>query len=1012
MSMWTVTFYSYKGGVGRSFALSTTARQLAREGAKVFVLDLDLEAPGQHFKFHLLDRELAKPNEQRRHQPGFLEFAWSFLRTDGFPQLTDHVSTPAVEFAGKGELRVMTAGGILSRDYWEQLSRLRWGEIVYGRSDPEGAGPGEDDGVPFFLVLKELIEEKYAPDILLIDARTGITEVGEIALTLLADQVVFLFAHNQESLWGTREVMRGLRRSEVKVDIIPVLTRYPLPSPGVKEEAEAEEALKRWVGAYLNEAASDLPPLGLSAVHVLHSDRELEKKEELREGSVYLTDFLKLYEALGLESQLGLSFKQLRLEAGAQEAQRLERANELVQAERAWRHTLELLKASDAPPGEQMAQALRARAKILITLGTEQRVDPSEQPDHYHDEAAGLLTTTIHLESAPTSERASAAREYTDLLLQRKQFELLLPALQTVKEHQEAAGDWIAYGAWLGDFLQRCQQADGVYERKTQVIELVTRELIRSLKMTGDSDGAEARLRELLVDHHAQGEPAGESSGNVGQELAALRFASRASPWKPPPTPPTFEELPPKRPRGVRGGDLVETLAVPLELVTPLLGGAVQPRTIDHVDIIRAATLRGHLRFWWRALFGGRLQGEPLYQEERRIWGGASDDNHHAGGRSAVELRVTVTRAAAVDSSPIRPYGWDMTPGAYALFPARGTRGDARNPAQEIAPRRQPGTRFLLELRCPASLRAQVEATVRALLLFGGYGARTRRGLGSLTVSDPAERARWLPARADRQALCELFGTDVLAALPGRPLDDLPLLAGAGLRVGPRVASAQLAWITALGWLNDFRQGQPTTGALGAHVPTQARDRGDNRRPGRSNWPEADKVRRLAGRGPWAHPPLHNATPAWPRAGFGLPIISQFQRRDRNNAPYRDREPEPYELRWLPAAQGEPGNNRPGKEQDRLASPLIVKALPLADGSFVPCALWLYRGYPAGQVLLRLADPRSAHSAAPFDLLVAPGDQARFQPLAQAMTQPPGRRLRAAFFTWLSGRPQIQVVSP
>src|SRR5262249_13442037 len=40
------TFYSYKGGVGRSMALANVAALLARWGQRVLVLDWDLEAPG------------------------------------------------------------------------------------------------------------------------------------------------------------------------------------------------------------------------------------------------------------------------------------------------------------------------------------------------------------------------------------------------------------------------------------------------------------------------------------------------------------------------------------------------------------------------------------------------------------------------------------------------------------------------------------------------------------------------------------------------------------------------------------------------------------------------------------------------------------------------------------------------------------------------------------------------------------------------------------------------------
>src|SRR3954452_16771788 len=41
-----VTFYSYKGGVGRSMAVANTAVLLAQKGRRVLVVDWDLEAPG------------------------------------------------------------------------------------------------------------------------------------------------------------------------------------------------------------------------------------------------------------------------------------------------------------------------------------------------------------------------------------------------------------------------------------------------------------------------------------------------------------------------------------------------------------------------------------------------------------------------------------------------------------------------------------------------------------------------------------------------------------------------------------------------------------------------------------------------------------------------------------------------------------------------------------------------------------------------------------------------------
>src|SRR5262249_38894054 len=57
-----VTFYSYKGGTGRSMALANVAWLLALSGNCVLVIDWDLEAPGIHRYFHpfLEDKELLR----------------------------------------------------------------------------------------------------------------------------------------------------------------------------------------------------------------------------------------------------------------------------------------------------------------------------------------------------------------------------------------------------------------------------------------------------------------------------------------------------------------------------------------------------------------------------------------------------------------------------------------------------------------------------------------------------------------------------------------------------------------------------------------------------------------------------------------------------------------------------------------------------------------------------------------------------------------------------------------
>src|SRR6266571_5506525 len=47
-----VTFYSYKGGTGRTMALANVAWILASSGKRVLAVDWDLESPGLHKFFH------------------------------------------------------------------------------------------------------------------------------------------------------------------------------------------------------------------------------------------------------------------------------------------------------------------------------------------------------------------------------------------------------------------------------------------------------------------------------------------------------------------------------------------------------------------------------------------------------------------------------------------------------------------------------------------------------------------------------------------------------------------------------------------------------------------------------------------------------------------------------------------------------------------------------------------------------------------------------------------------
>src|SRR5262245_39774538 len=114
-----VTFYSFKGGVGRTMALANVAALLARWGRKVLVIDWDLEAPGLEMYFgRFIDERTV---HQRRGLSvmllGFMERGASEL------ELWGESVIPVALSQALGCLHVLTAG---CRDatYHQNVGRL------------------------------------------------------------------------------------------------------------------------------------------------------------------------------------------------------------------------------------------------------------------------------------------------------------------------------------------------------------------------------------------------------------------------------------------------------------------------------------------------------------------------------------------------------------------------------------------------------------------------------------------------------------------------------------------------------------------------------------------------------------------------------------------------------------------------------------------------------------------------------------------------------------------------
>lgn len=216
-----VTFYSYKGGVGRTTALALTALQIAREGNKVVTIDLDLEAPG-------LSTLLGQEQGVDYPRYGVADYLLECEKYDEYLDLDDYiypvVSKNLLGMTG-GELLVMQAADLSDHDYenyYTKLSRLDFN------------GPVFMSGYNPINRLLENINRQYAPDYIFIDSRAGIHDIGGLALLNYSDEVVALFYGNEQNMLGLKFVLPRL----VKIDVPFYLVNTPVP---VLEEAAEEE---------------------------------------------------------------------------------------------------------------------------------------------------------------------------------------------------------------------------------------------------------------------------------------------------------------------------------------------------------------------------------------------------------------------------------------------------------------------------------------------------------------------------------------------------------------------------------------------------------------------------------------------------------------------------------------------------------------------------------------------------------------------------------------------------
>ena len=192
MTARVVTFYSFKGGVGRTQALANVALGLACVGKHVIVVDMDLESPGLHAFF--------PPHGGAEGATGALEFFEEcFARPDEAPDVLGRLQTCVTPLLPEGaaSIRLLRAGR-LTDDYARRLARFSWEEFYAHRRGYESVE----------YLRRELVSS--GADYVLVDSRTGATDVGSVCTHQLPEVVLVFFALHEQGLHGAEQVIRAI----------------------------------------------------------------------------------------------------------------------------------------------------------------------------------------------------------------------------------------------------------------------------------------------------------------------------------------------------------------------------------------------------------------------------------------------------------------------------------------------------------------------------------------------------------------------------------------------------------------------------------------------------------------------------------------------------------------------------------------------------------------------------------------------------------------------------------
>lgn len=249
MSGAILTFYSYKGGTGRSMTVANTAWILAASGLRVLAVDWDLEAPGLHRYFQPF---LADPNLSG--SPGVIDLVWRFAEAtidtetpdepgwhDELANISPYAMSIEHDFPDAGTIDFVPAGR-QDATYSALVSQFDWNNFY----DRLGGGG-------FLEAMKRNMRSRY--DYVLIDSRTGLSDTAGICTVQLPDILVNCFSLSNQAIHGADAVARSVNRQRQHGD----LRIFPVPMRVEDGEQDKLESSRDYARALFGRYLTHVP---------------------------------------------------------------------------------------------------------------------------------------------------------------------------------------------------------------------------------------------------------------------------------------------------------------------------------------------------------------------------------------------------------------------------------------------------------------------------------------------------------------------------------------------------------------------------------------------------------------------------------------------------------------------------------------------------------------------------------------------------------------------------------